>query len=879
MIYVFSFAIHDFRKIKDGKSFCVVFNKTINNNQKNPVKMNSIKLKSGIFFICFTMLFPGKFLYAQEQDVLVLKKGLMIRSARVYRGSYFQSNPVESKIILGTWTAPKEGDEVIFNDTTVNKWETVTAGENGWFHNRAFRGAYIYFPVDMDYDQVFLLEGMSHQMVYVNGIPRSGNPYQRKEMFESWEPQFNYSLIPVALNKGNNDLLFKCSGRLKVNLHKPWSDIMLNVKDKTIPDLIVGETTDTWGAVVVINTTSKPLDDLKIVATWEGNNQAETLIPVIQPLSIRKVGFKITGKSPAEAGETELELKLVRADEKEDVLLDEGNIVLKKVNPLENHKRTFLSHIDGSVQYYAINPAQEQDKGKNAALVLSVHGAAVEAINQANSYYSKSWAHIVAPTNRRPYGYNWEDWGRLDALEVLEIAKNTLNIDPNRIYLTGHSMGGHGTWILGAIYPDQFAAIGPSAGWLSFWSYRIRERVETGTPMEKMLMRATLPSNTFALSDNYNQFGIYVIHGSDDDNVSVEQSRRMVKHLSTFHKDYIYHEEKDAGHWWNKSDEPGADCVDWPPLFDFFARHARPGNERIRKVDFVTASPGISASCYWLEIGAQIKHLELSKANIQYDPGKNRFIGTTENVARLVLDVNLFSKEKKFIIDLDSQKIENIIPDEKAQKIWLEQHEGKWSVAGKPSRLVKGPQRYGTFKDAFKNNVVFVYGTNGNVEEDRWSMAKARYDAEIFWYQGNASVHIIPDTEFNPAEEINRNVVLYGNATTNMAWKKLLGESPVNIEEGRIVLGERKFKGDDLACLLIRPRPGSSVASVGAVSGTGITGMRLTNNLRYLYSGFGFPDCLVFSSEVLEKGNEGVKAAGFFGIDWSIEKGEFVFNE
>jgi len=38
MIYVFSFAIHDFRKIKDGKSFCVVFNKTINNNQKNPEK-------------------------------------------------------------------------------------------------------------------------------------------------------------------------------------------------------------------------------------------------------------------------------------------------------------------------------------------------------------------------------------------------------------------------------------------------------------------------------------------------------------------------------------------------------------------------------------------------------------------------------------------------------------------------------------------------------------------------------------------------------------------------------------------------------------------------------------------------------------------------
>jgi len=38
----------------------------------------------------------------------------------------------------------------------------------------------------------------------------------------------------------------------------------------------------------------------------------------------------------------------------------------------------------------------------------------------------------------------------------------------------------------------------------------------------------------------------------------------------------------------------------------------------------------------------------------------------------------------------------------------------------------KGPQRYGTFKDAFNNRMIFVYGTSGTKEENEWSFNKAR---------------------------------------------------------------------------------------------------------------------------------------------------------
>ena len=108
---------------------------------------------------------------------------------------------------------------------------------------------------------------------------------------------------------------------------------------------------------------------------------------------------------------------------------------------------------------------------KKPGLVLTLHGAAVEAIGQAEAYAPKPGLHIVAPTNRRPYGFDWEDWGRLDALEVLDLAQRTLQTDPRRTYLTGHSMGGHGTWHLGVTFPDRFAAIAPSAGWISMMSY------------------------------------------------------------------------------------------------------------------------------------------------------------------------------------------------------------------------------------------------------------------------------------------------------------------------------------------------------------------------------------------------------------------------
>ncbi len=78
---------------------------------------------------------------------------------------------------------------------------------------------------------------------------------------------------------------------------------------------------------------------------------------------------------------------------------------------------------------------------------------------------------------------------------------------------------------------------------------------------------------------------------------------------------------------------------------------------------------------------------------------------------------------------------------------------------------------------------------------------------------------------------------------------------------------------------LCRPRPGSDVASVGAVSGTSMEGLSLSHLVTYLEPGLGLPDLTVFNSDVLAKKDAGVVLTGFFGQDWSMESGEFISGQ
>ncbi|MCX7013410.1 MAG: hypothetical protein NTW86_12785 [Candidatus Sumerlaeota bacterium] len=352
----------------------------------------------------------------------------------------------------------------------------------------------------------------------------------------------------------------------------------------------------------------------------------------------------------------------------------------------------------------------------------------------------------------------------------------------------------------------------------------------------------------------------------------------MSQVLAGFHKDWIFHEQPGVKHWWSIKGNSGAACVDWPPMFDFFARHRLPAPEEIREVDFTTASPGVSARCRWLTIEDQIRRNALSSASIRRNPVARRLDGTTSNVACLALDLAPLAPGEPVAARLDEQDLEIPWPDT-GSRVWLARASGQWAVAPRPSPAMKGPHRYGPFKQAFNERFLFVYGTKGSPEENEWALGKARYDAETFWVQGNGSVDVVADTAFDPSREPDRGVILYGNSQTNAAWSALLGDSPVQVGSRSVRIGEREIEGDDVGCLFLRPRPHTDRACVGVVAGTGLKGMRLTDSLPYFAAGVEYPDCVAFDSSVLARGVEGVRAAGFFGGDWGVDSGEFAFSE
>lgn len=122
--------------------------------------------------------------------------------------------------------------------------------------------------------------------------------------------------------------------------------------------------------------------------------------------------------------------------------------------------------------------------------------------------------------------------------QILDQVRTQYSIDPGRIYVTGVSMGGSGTWSMIARYPRLFAAAAPMCG--------------TGDPASaKAIAEAHLP--------------MWVWHGEKDDTVPVQRSREMVAALKDAGWTVKYSECAGVGHlvW----DVAFADDAVWTWMF------------------------------------------------------------------------------------------------------------------------------------------------------------------------------------------------------------------------------------------------------------------------------------------------------------------------
>lgn len=805
------------------------------------------------------------------QDTIRFNEGLIIGpEGRRNRSAVF-TDQIYHQLVTGKFKAPAVGDEAGKDGRdSIRRWEKINLTEDGIFKDNKLRGGLLYLSYEAEESAIHILEISGNSELFVNGVPRSGDIYNKK-----------WILHPVKLRKGKNEFLIRGSrgGGIKAQLLPLKKPLFFTQKDMTNPDLLTTENDEKIAAIRIVNASSSTRKNLRIVSEINGAS-AEMSVPSIIPMTTRKAPYKLKDNA-TEAGKIDVKLKLYSGSK----LIDETIVTYDVKSKEKNYKRTFISKIDGSVQYFGVREGNIEE-GKKPAMFLSVHGAGVKGIGQAGAYKSKDWGHVIAPTNRREFGFDWEDWGRWDAMEVQGIAQDMYNTNPQHTYLTGHSMGGHGTWQLGATFPGKWAAIAPVAGWYSFFSYggKREQNTPTPTPMQKMFVRASNSSNTLELSGNYLHHGIYILHGDADNNVPVEQARFMRKHLAEFHPDFVYQEEPEAGHWFG---------VDKDPIFNYFKWHEVPENKHVKHFEFRTASPGISSSSRFVTLyqqtepfefcGVKVNQTTLTRREKRLEPDKvlkNRLMEVeTENLNIFKLDLAHCIGTDTLTVKVDDVAFENLATLA-GNEVWFSRSGNSWQLADKPTdSFQKNPVRYGNFKDAFRHEMLFVYSTKGTREENEWSFNKARFDAETFYYRGNGSIDIISDKEFKVEKYKDRSVIIYGNASTNSAWKVLLSDSPVQVRRNEILVGDKKVTGSQWGTYFIRPRKDSPKASVGVVSGTGMTGFRSVNPNRYFVSGTGFPDLMIISPDMFSKGFEGVKAAGYFGNDWSIENGDIQWAE
>jgi poly(3-hydroxybutyrate) depolymerase len=197
---------------------------------------------------------------------------------------------------------------------------------------------------------------------------------------------------------------------------------------------------------------------------------------------------------------------------------------------------------------------------KATPLVIALHGLGQNQDSFFDAYSQlpprlaeKHGFLMAAPLGYRPDGFYGSpimggadaasrrktEYSEKDVLAVVRLMKAAYNVDESRIYLMGHSMGAIGTWLLGAKYPQMWAALVPFSG--------------TGSPALAEAMKA-VPQ--------------LVVHGDADNTVNVSGSRNMVAALKKAGADVTYIEVAGGSH---------TDMVvpNLPRAFEFMAAQKR----------------------------------------------------------------------------------------------------------------------------------------------------------------------------------------------------------------------------------------------------------------------------------------------------------------
>jgi len=215
------------------------------------------------------------------------------------------------------------------------------------------------------------------------------------------------------------------------------------------------------------------------------------------------------------------------------------------------HAESFVKEITTTVRsdYLLYLPQQYQTSKKQWPLILFLHGAGErgEDVSKVADVgpprlirMGKNDFPFVIVSPQCPENDWWTNDLQIDTLNaLLDDVVSRYRIDEDRIYVTGLSMGGFGTWRLAAAYPHRFAAIAPICG--------------GGNP-EDAASIAHLPA--------------WVFHGAKDPVVPIAKAEEMVEALKKAGGDVKFTIYPEAEH------DSWTETYDNPDLYKWFLSHS-----------------------------------------------------------------------------------------------------------------------------------------------------------------------------------------------------------------------------------------------------------------------------------------------------------------
>jgi predicted peptidase len=211
---------------------------------------------------------------------------------------------------------------------------------------------------------------------------------------------------------------------------------------------------------------------------------------------------------------------------------------------------------------YALFVPTGYDKERKTPLVVALHGLGSNPRQIMNytgltAAAQKHGCLVAAPMGYTPRGWygqpipkkltkaddpaNLSELSEKDVMNVLAAVRKDFNVDPDRIYLMGHSMGGGGTWHLALKYPDIWAGLAPIAPAI----------FRQATAVEKI-----------------KHIPVILVQGDQDKLCPVENARRWAEQMKKHEMTYDYVEVAGGNHVDVAMKNMGR-------IFDFLVKHQR----------------------------------------------------------------------------------------------------------------------------------------------------------------------------------------------------------------------------------------------------------------------------------------------------------------